>query len=97
MSHDLDDSNGTGLDAATNQLSELAIAKESGKDVIKNESTSSGSSDSDEDDDGDVLERAGVEGIDLENMLIGEDGKAPIELVSQVGRVSDYKAIVASL
>ena len=81
VSHDCNGhSDSTGLDAATNQLSDLTIAH-GGR---KNDSTSSSSSESDEEEDGDVLEKAGVEGIDLENMHVGEDGKAPIELLSQV-------------
>ena len=84
VSHDHNGhSDTTGLDAATNQFSDLTIAHRGGKELSKNGLTSSSSSDED-DEDGDVLEKAGVEGIDLENTHVGKDGKAPIELLSQV-------------
>lgn len=74
-------------DELTNQLSELAVATvidEQPGEVGSSSSVSSDSSDEEGEGEG-VLERAGVEGIDLDNVQAGPDGKAPIELVSQVG------------
>ena len=72
------------LDPVTNQLSDLAvtpsaIGKEHSGDAGSLSSTSSESSE-----EGDVLERAGVVGVDLSDLETGPDGKAPIELMSQV-------------
>lgn len=69
-------SNSADLDPLTNKLSELTVAKE------PSESDSSSSEDSDDGES--VLEKAGVEGVDLDNVQAGPDGKAPIQLVSQV-------------
>lgn len=62
----------------TNQVSELAVADGCGI------SESNSSSEVDSDDEGAVLERAKVEGVDLQLLKVGPDGKAPLELVSQV-------------
>ena len=74
---------GLGLDAMTNQLSELSVADGRGSTGAAEESDSS-SSESSSDSESAVLERAKVEGIDLERLEAGPDGKAPLELVSQV-------------
>ena len=75
---------GTGLDAVANQLSELAVNGGHGIGGAVMESDSSSESSDSECDESAVLERAKVEGLDLERLEVGPDGKAPLELVSQV-------------
>lgn len=79
--HCSDHSNSANLEPLTNQLSELSVAKA----VVRQPSESDSSS---LEDGKDVLERAGVEDVDLNNMQAGSDGKAPIQLISQVCKTS---------
>ena len=74
----------------TNQLSELTVTSPDAVGKEQNSADGSLSNTSSESgEDGDVLERAGVVGVDLSSVELGPDGKAPIELVSQVINV-DY-------
>ena len=87
LSHDATHNNGqcttsANLDTVTNQLSEMAIVGGRGSEGV--ESDSSSESGDSECDDGVVLERAKVEGLDLQRLEVGPDGKAPLELLSQV-------------
>lgn len=66
----------------TNHLSELSVAGGRGSTGAVEESDSSSESSSDSE--SAVLERAKVEGLDLELLEVGPDGKAPLELISQV-------------
>ena len=88
-SHNQLHTTGVGLDAVTNQLSELSVTDGRGSTGAAEESESS-SSESSSDSESAVLERAKVEGIDLERLEAGPDGKAPIELVSQVKFMEHY-------
>ena len=74
---DSEHSNSTDLDPLTNQLSGLSVAKAVARKPSESDSSSS-------EDGEDVLESAGVEGVDLDNVQAEPDGKAPIQLVSQV-------------
>lgn len=71
----------------TNQLSKLAVVETTSREAHESESSSSSES-SDDGEVKDVLARAGVEGLDLETIKIGPDGKAPLELMSQVHECS---------
>ena len=83
--HNREQCTSTNLGTVTNQLSELAVGEGRGSAaaVVVGSDSSSESEDSECDDDV-VLQRAKVEGLDLELLEVGPDGKAPLELVSQV-------------
>ena len=90
MGNSHSNSSDTDLYRVTNQLSELTVTSPDavGKEQIGADGSLSNTS-SESGEDGDVLERAGVVGVDLNSVELGPDGKAPIELVSQVINV-DY-------
>lgn len=71
----------------TNHLSELAVAGGRGSTGAAEESDSSSES---SDSESAVLDRAKVEGLDLERLEVGPDGKAPLELVSQVYKMENW-------
>ena len=95
--HSDEQNTGTNLDAVTNQLSELAVGGGRGIEGTVIESDSSSESSESECDERVVLERAKVEGLDLERLEVGPDGKAPLELVSQVNLTILQKFSVPSL
>ncbi len=76
----------------TNHLSELSVTGGRGSAGAAEECDSSSESSSDSE--SAVLERAKVEGLDLQRLEAGPDGKAPLELVSQV-RCMNYEIIIA--
>ena len=79
--HTTEQCTSAGLDAVTNHLSELTVAGGRGStDAAEESDSSSESSDSESA----VLEKVKAEGLDLERLEVGPDGKAPLELVSQV-------------
>ena len=84
---------GAGLDVVTNQLSELSVTDGRGSTGAAEESDSS-SSESSSDSESAVLERAKVEGVDLERLEAGPDGKAPLELVSQVKFMEHHNIVL---